>query len=196
MLKRLNSVFKNLDLRLILKALVFAGLLIWQLSIKPDGFFPILLFILISFYFYWRSIFSGRQFFSSFLILLIASFLAIRFLSFGITGIVSIFALATLFYLLLGVKNLTFINRSAIYYLLSSLLFFLIFFFFFLVDKSQFFLIKYLSAGLGIFLLSKEFLFFFVRQHYSLPHQLHYLFPQNRSKLDPAKVKGLDAKLK
>ncbi|MEK7555421.1 MAG: hypothetical protein AAB516_01215, partial [Patescibacteria group bacterium] len=113
-------------------------------------------------YFYWRPVFLCRQFLVSFFVLLIVSFLAIKFLNFGIAGIASILLLAVLFYLLLGIKNLIFVNRSSLYYLLSNILFFLMFFFFFLIDKSQFFLIKYLSVGLGTFFLSKEFLFFFI----------------------------------
>lgn len=162
MLKKLNLVFKSPALRLTFKPAVFAGLLIWQLSVKPDGFLPVLLFLLVGFYFYWRPVFWGSQFFNSFLILLIISFLAIKFLNFGIFGVISILGLATLFYWLLGVKNLIFANRSSVYYLLNSILLFLIFLFFFLVDKLQFFSVKYLLAGLGIFMLSREFLSFFI----------------------------------
>lgn len=146
-----------------LKAFIFAGLLVWQISAKPAGFFPILLFLSVSFYFYWRPVFSSSQFFGSFLILLIVSFLAVKFLWLDIAGIASILGLAALFYMLLGIKNLIFVNRSALYYLLISILLFLAFFFFFMADKSQFFLIKYLSVGLAAFFLSREFLFFFVQ---------------------------------
>lgn len=162
MLKKLNSVFRNPALRLIPKGLIFAGLLIWLLSIKPVGFFSVLLFLLVSFYFYWRPLFSGRQFLGSFLTLLVVSILALRFLNFTILGIVSGLGLGILFYWLLGIKNLVFAHRSAVYYLLNSFLFFLVFFFFFLIDKSRSFWFQYLAAGLAVFLLSKEFLSFFI----------------------------------
>lgn len=161
MLKKLNSAFRNPALRLIFEAMVFAGLLVWQLSVKPIGFLPILLFLSVGSYFYWRPVLGVRQFFGSFLTLLIISILALRFLNFTILGIVSGLGLGFLFYWLLGIKNLVFARRSAVYYLLNSFLFFLVFFFFFLIDKSQFFWFKYLAAGLGILFLSKEFLLFF-----------------------------------
>ena len=113
-------------------------------------------------YFYWRPVLASRQFFGSFLTLLIISILALKFLNFTILGIASGFGLGLLFYWLLGVKNLIFAHRSAVYYLLNSFLFFLVFFFFFLTDKSQIFWFQYLAAGLGVFLLSKEFLYFFI----------------------------------
>ncbi len=163
MLKKLNLAFKNQALRLAFKSVIFAGLLIWQLSAETVNFFPFLFFVLVSFYFYWRPVFLGKQFFASFLILLIISFLALNFLNFDAFGIISIFGLAILFYCLLGVKNLIFSNRSAVYYLLNSFLLFLVFLFFFSADKSQFFLAKYLLTGLGILLLSREFLFFSIQ---------------------------------
>ncbi len=162
MLRKLKSVFKNQALRSAFKAAVFTGLLVWQLSAEPAGFFPVLLFLFTSFYFYWRPNFSGRRFFGSFLILLTASLLAIRFLDFGAVGIVSILGLAILFYLLLGVKNLILSGRSSAYYLLNGSLLFLIFLFFFLADKSHLFSFKYLLAVFAVFLLAREFLIFFV----------------------------------
>ncbi len=61
-----------------------------------------------------------------------------------------------LFYLLLGIKNYTFIRRRESYYLLNSLLFLSVFGLFFSADRSGLFVLKQILTGVASFLLFRE----------------------------------------
>lgn len=65
-----------------------------------------------------------------------------------------------IFFLILGLKNLVFVERQAIYRFLNGLLFFLVLLVFMTSDKTNFFVIKYLGLGLALYLLFREFLIF------------------------------------
>lgn len=150
------------------KSAVISGLLLmWGI-----GYYWLWLFLALAlvFYFYLRPFFNTRQFLTSFFVFLaiaiisledFASLRQIRFVEENLWVLVSIFVLFWLiFFLILGIKNLAFINRHLLYYFLSGILFFLTFSLFFKSDKSILFLSKYLILGLAIYFLSREFLNF------------------------------------
>ena len=164
MLGKLNSVLRVLPLRLILKAIVFAAFLTgFKFGVIPTGFFPILLFILAAAYFYFRSATHSRQLLFSFLILIFLSLIFIVYwpLNFWLLETVIILGLSAAFFLILGIKNLFFIERPAFYFLLNNLFFFLIFLSFFRVDF-RFPTMKYILVFILSYFLTGEFLKFFI----------------------------------
>jgi len=116
------------------------------------------LFILVVFYLYFRPSLNSSQFLLSFLVLLSASLLAINLLNNWSIAVSLLFGF--LFFSLLGVKNLVFVNRQPIYYLFNNLLLLAIFIYFFWSENSRLFFIKYLLAFFAIVFLSKELLTF------------------------------------
>lgn len=164
MLGKLNSVLRALPLRLILKAIVFAGFLIgFKFGVIPTGFFPIFLFILAAVYFYFRSAIHSRQLLFSFLILNFLSLIFIVYwhLDSRLFEAVVIFGLGAALFLILGIKNLFFIERPAFYFLLNNLFFFLIFLFFFGID-AQIPFIKHILLFVFAYALTGEFLKLFM----------------------------------
>ena len=153
MLKKLSSVIKNPALRSAFKAAV-AALLLWSAN---SHWSLAILFIATVFYFYFRS--GGFNYFSSFLVLLL-SVLFISYWSPPLFWLITSAVFGILFFLLLSVKNLVFVNRRIIYHFLNNFLFATVFLDFFLADKSQLFFVKYLLVFGAIFLLFKEATFF------------------------------------
>ena len=141
---------------LALKAAIFGVLLLLGIG---NWLFAVV-FILVSFYLYFRPSLNGSQFILSFLVLLATSLLIIKssFIVYGSLFIVVFFGF--LFFLLLGVKNLIFINRQPFYYLFNGLLLLVIFISFFWSRNSQLFFIKYLLIFFAIAFLFREFLTF------------------------------------
>ena len=141
---------------LALKAAIFGVLLLLGIG---NWLFAVV-FILVSFYLYFRPSLNGSQFILSFLVLLATSLLIIKssFIVYGSLFIVVFFGF--LFFLLLGVKNLIFINRQPFYYLFNGLLLLVIFISFFWSGNSQLFFIKYLLIFFAIAFLFREFLTF------------------------------------
>lgn len=159
MLKKLKSASKSLALQSLNKfkvpaffgAAVFILILLWM--DKNFSFFPVVIYLGVAFYFYFRPVFDNR-FLYSFLVILLVPFFVIDspfFLFYSLF-------LGFLFFLLLGIKNLVFINRHQIYQFLNNFLFFLAFIIFFSSDKSQLFFSKYLILFLLSFFIFKEFL--------------------------------------
>jgi len=141
---------------LALKAAIFSALLLLAIS---NWLFAVV-FILVSFYLYFRPSLNGSQFILSFLVLLATSLLVIKssFIVYGSLFIVVFFGF--LFFLLLGIKNLIFVNRQPFYYLFNGLLLLVVFISFFWAGNSHLFFIKYLSVFFAIAFLFREFLTF------------------------------------
>ena len=160
MLKKLKSVSRSLALQLLNKpflgAVIFGLFLLW--INKNYSFFPVIIYLGFAVYFYFvlsadRSAFKNR-FLSSFLIILSVPFFIVHSPLFFIYSLILIFS----FFLLLGIKNLIFINHYQVYQFLNNFLFFLIFIIFFSSDKSQLFFLKFLVLFLSSFLIFKELL--------------------------------------
>ncbi len=157
MLEILKSVLKKNPrgslLLLAVKGLVF-GILFWAASYN---WFVFLLFLLGAVYFYLNPIINSKELLAGFLILLTISLILIGRLPISGYRISAALFFGFLWFLLLGIKNLIFINRQKLYYLLNSFLLLLVFMVFFYSDKSKFFTLKYLAAGTVIFMLLGEF---------------------------------------
>lgn len=166
MLRKLNSALKTPLLRLAFKALIFSGLLTWA-GLGEKRFFPVLVFILAAVFIYFLHILNWRQLFASFFVFLVLSMVFV----FYFAPLISHFSFLIpiifgfVFFLILGIKNLIFIERSAFYHLLNNLLFFLAFLFFFsqwsIMDSPRF-IVRYLLMFAAILFLKKEFLAFLV----------------------------------
>ncbi|MEK7143820.1 MAG: hypothetical protein AAB820_00610 [Patescibacteria group bacterium] len=157
MLKKLKSASKSLrawQLISALKAVIFAGLLF--LSVIYWLFTVI--FLIVALYFYFRPTINAGRFLFSFLALLAISLLVVKSLAVGLwLSVIGLF-FGFLLFLLLGIKNLSFVHRQPLYYLYGALMFLTIFAVFFNADKSGLFTVKYLAVGLAIFLIFREFL--------------------------------------
>lgn len=151
MLKKLNSVLRNPVLLLTFKTAVLSLLLLSIVSHK----WLVVIYFAVAFYFYFSGVSGGRQFLASFIILLIISFLAVGYWPLAVSLLFGV-----LFFLILGVKNLSFVNRPPIYHFLNNFLFLTVFIMFYASDKSQFFIVKYLAAFFGIYFLFREVLAF------------------------------------
>ncbi len=159
MLKKLNSASKNPALQSALRAIIFS--LILAAVYNSRSFWLFFLFIVAALYFYFNPLFEAKKYFSSFLIFLIVALLAVSHLP-AIAGKWNFFAAALFglfFFILLGVKNLIFINRLLIYEFVNNFIFLSLFITFFLFDKSNWFFLKYLIVFAAIFLLFRTFLF-------------------------------------
>jgi len=106
---KLKLVFQSQKLRLAFRALIFAGLLAW---VKLGGlsFPPVLIFLASSAFLYASPLFKTMEMIRPFLILLIVSLLsALSVPAWSLPSLAIYYGL--LFYLLLGVKNLVFLQR-------------------------------------------------------------------------------------
>lgn len=164
MLKKLNLVLRNPVLSLTFKAVTLSLLLLLIVNHK----WLLVIFIATAFYFYFSGVASsvagGRQFLASFIALFAVSLLAVNLsdVSGQWSVVISLF-FGVLFFLILGVKNLSFVNRRPIYHFLNNFLFLAVFIMFYASDKSRFFAVKYLAAFFGIYLLFYEVLTFIGR---------------------------------
>lgn len=95
------------------------------------------IFLLFTFYFYFRKIFEWRKFFFAFLVLIFYSLIVINFFNNAFFLAVSSIFFALLFFLLLGVKNFVFLNRETIFNFLYWTLYFVSGIVFFASDKSN-----------------------------------------------------------
>ena len=155
----LKSVLKNPALQLALEAVILSFLLYWSFF----SWLAFIAFIFAVFYFYFSPSFSWQEYLSSFLILFVSS-LALRPLIpaeswWGIAFYAGFFGL---FFILLGVKNLVFINRQLLYHFFNNTLFFLVFLVFFLTNKSELFLLKYFLTFFVIFIIFFNWIAFFI----------------------------------
>jgi hypothetical protein len=147
------------------KALVFSGLLYFSFSVSR---WWLIVFLALSFYFYFQSLLNSRRFLALFLIIVSLSLISLispispigsispisPISPISLIGLISLF-LGFLFFLLLGVKDLIFVHRQQFSYFLNSLLFLAVFVYFFAANSSGsgYFVFKYLAAFLAVFLL-------------------------------------------
>ena len=139
----LKSVLRSHQLKLALKALVFAGCLV-LVKFSGFGLLPAIFFLIIASILYIRPIFQTFHYLPPFLILLVTGLLWINYLP-SKYAILGILALTVLFYILLGVKNLVLIDRIWANWLLHLGLIYLIVLVFFLLSPDQWFLLKLLG---------------------------------------------------
>lgn len=148
MVIKLRSVFRNRQSLLILKAVLFWGFLALYWS-QDGGFISSVIFILSAFYFYASPIFHVSRFFFSFAALTIVTMSAMS--SVAITGflILSVFS-AVLFYCLMAIKNLVFVNRAEWHYALMLAVIYVALVAFFAADQSSWFVFR----SIGLYFLS------------------------------------------
>ncbi|MDO8443019.1 MAG: hypothetical protein Q7S81_02055 [bacterium] len=159
MVEKLRSVWKIVQLRLILKSLIFAGLLLW---VKTSGFgaLPVFVFILMGFILYFRNHSQNNlENIHSFSALLLVSMFSISLLSHFQFIFPAIIFFSVLFYLMLGIKEFYFVRRYEWNSVKNTLLIFSIFLVYFMSNKYTFFYLKYLAVFVVIFFLIKEWLF-------------------------------------
>jgi hypothetical protein len=167
MVPKLRLVLKNPHLQLALKAIIFGGFLT-LVKLGNFGITPILFFVLVAFLLYSRPIFNTSAFLISFLILIITIIFILKIFPENNFFFLSALFFSLMFYILLGVKNLIFINRALWYLFFNLALFYSVFISFFYIDKSTLFAAKVLILFLALFLLFKEF-FRFLLPEYQLP---------------------------
>src|SRR3989344_7889981 len=111
MVEKLKSVWRIVQLRLVLKSLIFAGLLLWVRT-SQFGVLPVLGFILISFVLYFRNHAQNNlENIYSFFALILAALFGLSLLSHAQFILPAILFFTTLFYLILGIKEFSFIRR-------------------------------------------------------------------------------------
>jgi hypothetical protein len=146
---------------LILKATIFSALLV----AANFSWLAWILFVGFAFYFYFRPPLNNSRFFYSFFILFSCSLIILgKIGEFGYRLPAAAF-FGVLFFMLLGIKNLAFINRQSIFHAVNGFLLLSVFLCFFSANKSEWFALKYLLAGAGIFLIIREFLKFFWQEN-------------------------------
>ncbi len=141
---------------LALKSIVLGVLLFFAMA--TGKWFFIAVFLMAGCYFYFVPNMNSRQFSASFLVILLFPAFLREFLDPGWFLTVSL-AYMVAFFVLLGLKNLIFINRRPIYCFLNGVLVFTIFSLFFWSDRTgNFFFVKYLLTFSTFLFLFKEFL--------------------------------------
>ncbi|MEK7463244.1 MAG: hypothetical protein AAB621_02695 [Patescibacteria group bacterium] len=159
MVEKLKSVWRIVQLRLILKSLIFAGLLLW-VKTSQFGVLPVLIFVLTGFILYFRNHAQNNlENIYSFSALLLAAMFSIGLLSHAQFILPAIIFFSVLFYLILGIKEFSFIRRYEWNSVKNIFLIFSIFLVYFMSNKYTFFYLKYLAVFVVIFLLVKEWLF-------------------------------------
>jgi hypothetical protein len=124
-----------------------------------------ILFAVLSVCFYFKPALNHKRFLWSFSALFACSLIILSKIDLLGYRIWAVIFFGALFFLLLGVKNLAFINRQGIYHIINGFLLLAVFLSFFVSDKSEWFVLKYLLAGLAVYLLSREFLAFFWKEN-------------------------------
>lgn len=154
----------------VVKSIIFS--LVLSFAVLNGGFFWPTVFILSSFYWYFRSMFDWDKFLYSFFVLVFYAYLGTSFFSGsstvgGFSGnilvSVSAFVFGILFFLLLSIKEFVFLRRQAVFNFLSGMLYFLVSTTFFVADKDSggSFLFYFLLSFLAFYLLIKESTDFF-----------------------------------
>jgi hypothetical protein len=159
MVEKLRSVWKIVQLRLILKSFIFAGLLFW---IRASGFsaLSVLIFVLMGFVLYFRNHAQNNlENIYSFIALLLVSVLSVGLLSHFQFILLAVIFFSSIFYLVLGIKEFSFVRRYEWNSVKNILLIFSIFLVYFMSGAYSFFYLKYLALFVATFLLLKEWLF-------------------------------------
>lgn len=159
MVEKLRSVWKIVQLRLILKSFIFAGLLFW-IRASGSGALPVLVFVLMGFILYFRNHTQNNlENIYSFTALLLVSMLGIGLLSHFQFVLLAVIFFSAIFYLILGIKEFSFVRRYEWNSVKNILLIFSIFLVYFMSGAYSFFYLKYLALFIVTFLLLKEWLF-------------------------------------
>lgn len=164
---KLRLVLKNQIFQLASKALFFG--LFLHLLVLGGGVVAASFFMVIVVWLYVRPLFNTSLLLSSFSVLLFLSFWIIDDLSyisslpFPYVHWMIIAIVSFLFFLILGLKNLIFIRRKIFFIFLHCALVYMTLINFFLIDKSSFFLGKWLLFVLIFYLLFYEFFFILAR---------------------------------
>ena len=111
---------------------------------------------------YFRPSLNNFPYLGSFVSLLSLAIATIAFLPQNWLLVLAPVFFSFLFYVLLGVKNLIFVNRKGWYYLLSSALFYILFAIFFLSSRADYFILKLGGLLLVFLILLGEFLKIFI----------------------------------
>lgn len=156
MVEKLKSLIRSPRLSLPFKAAVF-GLLLYYFYATGGGFLPTVAFFVGAIFFYARPIFNNFQFLRTFIVLLGLSYFAPALYG-DITFLPLAAAFAFLFYVLLGIKDLVFIQRVWWHELLHAALLYGILLAFFAADKSNYFFWQYVSVGIAATILESELL--------------------------------------
>ena len=160
MATRLKSVFRSRQSLLVLKALIFWGFL--GLHWSGGGVISAIFFILAALILYCSPISRTSHFFFTFASLLIVALSIVSVVAPIGFLIVSIF-LAFLFYCLLAVKNLIFVNRSEWHFALVLAIIYLAFVVFFSADQSSWFIFRSLIFYILTVMLIRELLLLSMR---------------------------------
>jgi len=159
MVEKLRSVWKIVQLRLVLKSLIFAGLLFW-VKASQFGALPILVFVAVGFVLYFRNHTQNNlENIYSFSALLLVSMFGVSLLGHAQFVLPAILFFSVLFYLVLGIKEFSFIRRYEWNFAKNILLIFSVFLVYFMSNNYAFFYLKYLALFVAILLLIKEWLF-------------------------------------
>lgn len=159
MVEKLRSVWKIVQLQLILKSLIFAGLLLW---VKASQFsvLPVLIFIAAGSVLYFRNHPQNNlENIYSFLILLLAAMFSVGLLNHFQFILPAIIFFSALFYLILGIKEFSFVRRYEWNSVKNILLIFSVFLAYFMSNRYVLFYPKYLAVFVAIFLLVREWLY-------------------------------------
>ena len=152
---KLRLHLRNPQSVLLLKAVVFAGAL-GLLKIGGLSTLPVLFFLALSSYLYFKPPAQSSNYLIAFLVLVFLGFRSSFFFA-NYPDFLLVLGLGLLFYLILGLKNLLFVYRSRWHYLLILVLNYLIFIAFLTADKSDYFFFKAGGIFLLVFLLWREF---------------------------------------
>lgn len=174
MVKKLNSLFVNKLWRsALLKALVFGlglfGIYFFHFSFSAFFFFALLLV-----WIYFSQLPERGQFGVSFLVLVVTALSSLGFLADSFyPAILVCLIFSFLFYLLLGLTDLIFENRRAVYLFFNTCLFLDVFSLFFGADKSKHYLFINVLLFLAVYLLFEECFNFFRSASHSAPLVVH-----------------------
>lgn len=157
--KRLKLVLKtqiSALLPLILKTAVFG--LFFFLFNSEGGFFWTFVFLIVVFTLYFGGFFQWREFLFSFLIFVVYALNLSGFFSASIYLWLGTLSFSVLFGLLLGIKNLVFINRKRALNFFSGAMYFIAAISFFVSDKTSTgsFLFNYLLSFFAFYFIFKE----------------------------------------
>ncbi|MBI4993751.1 hypothetical protein HZC33_02230 [Candidatus Wolfebacteria bacterium] len=171
MLKKLSLDLRSRALPLLnnieaAKTLFFAFLLLWLISSR--SFWSAVFYLAGSLYLYFSASSdreiegNSKKLLASFLIIVIAPFFWAPHISGSFFNFFYLFFYlliwSAFFFIVLGIKNNIFKNSRLIYGALNNFLLFFLLIFLFSIDRSQFFLVKYVSFFTITFLLIREFL--------------------------------------
>lgn len=146
-------------MRLVLKSLIFAGLLLW-VKTSQFGVLSILSFVVVALVLYFRNHAQNNlENIYSLLILLLTAIFSMVLLSHAQFILPAIIFFTTLFYLILGIKEFSFVRRYEWNSAKNILLIYSVFLVYFMSNKYTFFYLKYLAVFIVLFILIKEWLF-------------------------------------